>query len=67
MLSLFTDFESFTTFKPAAMHEKSVNAMLDQEGPSSLATSAQVPGRSASSSARPRRSETPSSTAPPRR
>jgi NAD(P)H-dependent FMN reductase len=30
MLSLFTDFESFTTFKPAAMHEKSVNAMLDQ-------------------------------------
>lgn len=30
MLSLFTDFENFTTFKPAAMHEKSVNAMLDQ-------------------------------------
>jgi NAD(P)H-dependent FMN reductase len=29
-LSLFTDFENFTTFKPAAMHEKSVNAMLDQ-------------------------------------
>lgn len=30
MLSLFTDFENFTTFKPAAMHEKSVNTMLDQ-------------------------------------
>jgi NAD(P)H-dependent FMN reductase len=30
MLSLFTDFENFTAFKPAAMHEKSVNAMLDQ-------------------------------------
>lgn len=30
MLSLFTDFEKFTTFKPAAMHEKSVNTMLDQ-------------------------------------
>ncbi|MBI3480849.1 MAG: NAD(P)H-dependent oxidoreductase [Nitrosomonadales bacterium] len=30
MLSLFTDFENFTTFKPATMHEKSVNAMLDQ-------------------------------------
>ncbi len=30
MLSLFTDFENFTTFKPAALHEKSVNAMLDQ-------------------------------------
>ena len=30
MLSLFTDFENFTTFKPAPMHEKSVNAMLDQ-------------------------------------
>jgi len=29
-LSLFTDFENFTTFKPAALHEKSVNAMLDQ-------------------------------------
>ena len=29
-LSLFTDFENFTTFKPAAMHETSVNAMLDQ-------------------------------------
>lgn len=30
MLSLFTDFENFTAFKPAAMHEKSVNTMLDQ-------------------------------------
>ena len=30
MLSLFTDFENFTTFTPAAHHEKSVNAMLDQ-------------------------------------
>jgi NAD(P)H-dependent FMN reductase len=29
-LSLFTDFENFTTFKPAPLHEKSVNAMLDQ-------------------------------------
>lgn len=29
-LSLFTDFENFNTFKPAALHEKSVNAMLDQ-------------------------------------
>lgn len=30
MLSLYTDFENFTTFKPAPMHEKSLNAMLDQ-------------------------------------
>jgi NAD(P)H-dependent FMN reductase len=30
MLSLYTDFENFTTFKPAAFHEKAVNAMLDQ-------------------------------------
>jgi len=30
MLSLYTDFENFTTFKPAGHHEKSVNAMLDQ-------------------------------------
>ncbi len=30
MLSLFTDFEKFTTFKPAPSHEKSVNALLDQ-------------------------------------
>jgi len=29
-LSLFTDFENFSTFKPAPMHEKSVNGMLDQ-------------------------------------
>src|SRR5438477_1759423 len=29
-LSLFTDFENFTKFKPDARHEKSVNAMLDQ-------------------------------------
>ncbi len=30
MLSLFTDFENYTTFKPAPHHEKSVNAMLNQ-------------------------------------
>ena len=30
MLSLYTDFENFTVFKPAAQHEKSVGAMLDQ-------------------------------------
>jgi NAD(P)H-dependent FMN reductase len=30
MLSLFTDFEQFSQFKPAAMHEQEVNAMLDQ-------------------------------------
>jgi NAD(P)H-dependent FMN reductase len=30
MLSLFTDFENLTTFKPAPMHEKNVNTMLDQ-------------------------------------
>jgi hypothetical protein len=29
-LSLFTDFENYTTFKPDPRHEKSVNAMLDQ-------------------------------------
>src|SRR5688572_24261728 len=29
-LSLFTDFENFTTFKPDARHEKSVGQMLDQ-------------------------------------
>lgn len=29
-LSLFTDFEKFTTFKPAPHHEKSVGTMLDQ-------------------------------------
>jgi NAD(P)H-dependent FMN reductase len=30
MLSLFTDFENFTTFKPAAMQAGAVGAMLDQ-------------------------------------
>ncbi|HYF60466.1 MAG TPA: NAD(P)H-dependent oxidoreductase [Burkholderiaceae bacterium] len=30
MLSLFTDFQNFQQFQPAAMHEKSVNTMLDQ-------------------------------------
>lgn len=30
MLSLFTDFEDMKVFKPAAHHEKSVQAMLDQ-------------------------------------
>jgi NAD(P)H-dependent FMN reductase len=30
MLSLYADFENFTTFKPDPRHEKSVNAMLDQ-------------------------------------
>ncbi|MDF2766158.1 MAG: NADPH-dependent fmn reductase, partial [Rhodospirillales bacterium] len=29
-LSLFTDFENFTTFKPGAHHEGSVKALLDQ-------------------------------------
>lgn len=29
-LSLFTDFENFTTFKPDARHEKSLSSMLDQ-------------------------------------
>jgi NAD(P)H-dependent FMN reductase len=29
-LSLFTDFENFTKFKPAPYNEKSVNTMLDQ-------------------------------------
>jgi len=29
-LSLFTDFENFSVFKPVPQHEKSVNAMLDQ-------------------------------------
>lgn len=29
-LSLFTDFENFSAFKPAPRHEKSVNSMLDQ-------------------------------------
>jgi NAD(P)H-dependent FMN reductase len=30
MLSLFTDFENFVTFKPAERHVQSVDAMLDQ-------------------------------------
>jgi len=29
-LSLFTDFEKFTTFKPDPRHEAAVHAMLDQ-------------------------------------
>ena len=29
-LSLYSDFEKMTTFKPAALHEKSVGTMLDQ-------------------------------------
>lgn len=29
-LSLFTDFENFTTFRPAAHHEKSLVALVDQ-------------------------------------
>ncbi len=29
-LSLFTDFENFSVFKPHPQHEKSVNVMLDQ-------------------------------------
>jgi NAD(P)H-dependent FMN reductase len=30
MLSLFTDFENFSVFKPASHHENSVNTMIDQ-------------------------------------
>jgi NAD(P)H-dependent FMN reductase len=30
MLSLMTDFENYSVFKPAATHEKSLNGMLDQ-------------------------------------
>ena len=30
MLSLFTDFEEMTRFKPAAYHEKTLNQMFDQ-------------------------------------
>jgi NAD(P)H-dependent FMN reductase len=30
MLSLLTDFENFNTFKPAAHHQRSVNAMFEQ-------------------------------------
>lgn len=29
-LSLFTDFENFTVFKPASLHENSLNNLLDQ-------------------------------------
>jgi NAD(P)H-dependent FMN reductase len=29
-LSLFTDFENFTRFKPAPLHEETLNTMLDQ-------------------------------------
>jgi hypothetical protein len=29
-LSLYTDFENFTVFKPASIHETSLNTMLDQ-------------------------------------
>ena len=29
-LSLFTDFENFSTFRPQALHEKSLKSMLDQ-------------------------------------
>ena len=30
LLSMFTDFEHFSVFKPAPQHEKSVQAMFDQ-------------------------------------
>jgi hypothetical protein len=30
MLSLFTDFENFTKFRPDPRHEQEVNMMLDQ-------------------------------------
>ena len=30
LLSLHTDFENYTTFKPSPHHEKSVNAMLGE-------------------------------------
>jgi NAD(P)H-dependent FMN reductase len=30
LLSLFTDFENFSVFKPAPMQESSLNTMLDQ-------------------------------------
>ena len=30
LLSMFTDFENFSVFKPAPAQENSVNAMLDQ-------------------------------------
>jgi len=30
LLSMLTDFENFSVFKPASHHEKSVNATFDQ-------------------------------------
>jgi len=30
LLSMFTDFENFSVFKPLARHEKSVNDVFDQ-------------------------------------
>jgi hypothetical protein len=30
MLSLYTDFESFTTFKPREHHDKTVHAVADE-------------------------------------
>ena len=30
LLSMFTDFENYSVFKPDARHENSVNAMFDQ-------------------------------------
>jgi len=30
LLSMFTDFENYSVFKPDARHEKSVNEMFDQ-------------------------------------
>jgi hypothetical protein len=30
LLSLFTDFENYSVFKPDPRHEKSVNAVFDQ-------------------------------------
>ncbi|HEX6550692.1 MAG TPA: NAD(P)H-dependent oxidoreductase [Gammaproteobacteria bacterium] len=30
LLSLFTDFENFSVFKPAAMHERTLHTLLDQ-------------------------------------
>lgn len=29
-LNLFTDFENYSTFKPAPFHEQKVNALIDQ-------------------------------------
>jgi NAD(P)H-dependent FMN reductase len=29
-MSLFTDFENFSVFKPAALHETSLSAMINQ-------------------------------------